>query len=127
MEKAGQNSWQVSAICVESFDDAAYRRLLEDLDRRQEKKFVIDLEAERLTNMLEQVRSVSQSVSQGREEGRKTGRQSDSSIRSQVAKFELCFLHWIKEKTKSYKIVYHTLHLRNNGKVILEYPFYLFP
>ncbi|KAI4793035.1 hypothetical protein KUCAC02_032962, partial [Chaenocephalus aceratus] len=38
MEKAGQNNWQVSAICVESFNDASYRRLLEDLDRRQEKK-----------------------------------------------------------------------------------------
>lgn len=55
MEKAGQNNWQVSAICVENFNDANYRRLLEDLDRRQEKKFVIDLEAERLQNMLEQV------------------------------------------------------------------------
>uniref|UniRef100_A0AAY4D7N3 Glutamate receptor n=1 Tax=Denticeps clupeoides TaxID=299321 RepID=A0AAY4D7N3_9TELE len=44
MEKAGQNGWQVSAICVENFNDASYRRLLEDLDRRQEKKFVIDLE-----------------------------------------------------------------------------------
>lgn len=55
MEKAGQNNWQVSAICVENFNDASYRRLLEDLDRRKEKKFVIDLEAERLQNMLEQV------------------------------------------------------------------------
>jgi len=58
MEKAGQNNWQVSAICVENFNDANYRRLLEDLDRRQEKKFVIDLEAERLQNMLEQVQSM---------------------------------------------------------------------
>ncbi len=56
MEKAGQNGWQVSAICVEKFNDASYRQLLEDLDRRQEKTFVIDLEAERLNNMLEQVR-----------------------------------------------------------------------
>uniref|UniRef100_A0A8C6KJI9 Glutamate receptor n=1 Tax=Nothobranchius furzeri TaxID=105023 RepID=A0A8C6KJI9_NOTFU len=55
MERAGQNAWQVSAICVESFNDAAYRRLLEDLDRRQEKKYVIDLEPERLQNILEQV------------------------------------------------------------------------
>lgn len=31
MEKAGQNGWQVSAICVENFNDASYRRLLEDL------------------------------------------------------------------------------------------------
>jgi len=46
---------QVSAICVESFNDAAYRRLLEDLDRRQERKYVIDLEPERLQNILEQV------------------------------------------------------------------------
>uniref|UniRef100_A0A9J7XCD8 Glutamate receptor n=1 Tax=Cyprinus carpio carpio TaxID=630221 RepID=A0A9J7XCD8_CYPCA len=49
------NGWQVSAICVENFNDASHRRLLEDLDRRQEKKFVIDLEAERLQNILEQV------------------------------------------------------------------------
>lgn len=55
MEKAGQNGWQVSAICVENFNDANYRQLLEDLDRRQEKTFVIDLEPERLTNMMEQV------------------------------------------------------------------------
>ncbi|MEQ2238417.1 Glutamate receptor 4, partial [Ilyodon furcidens] len=54
MERAGQNAWQVSAICVESFNDAAYRRLLEDLDRRQERKYVIDLEPERLQNILEQ-------------------------------------------------------------------------
>lgn len=58
MEKAGENNWQVSAICVESFSDANYRQLLEDLDRRKEKKFVIDLESERLQNMLEQVTSV---------------------------------------------------------------------
>ncbi|KAJ3589039.1 hypothetical protein NHX12_009887, partial [Muraenolepis orangiensis] len=62
MEKAGQNNWQVSAICVENFNDASYRRLLEDLDRRQEKKFVIDLEAERLQNMLEQIVSVGKHV-----------------------------------------------------------------
>uniref|UniRef100_A0A8C9U7F8 Glutamate receptor n=1 Tax=Scleropages formosus TaxID=113540 RepID=A0A8C9U7F8_SCLFO len=62
MEKAGQNNWQVSAICVESFNDASYRRLLEDLDRRQEKKFVIDLEPERLQNLLEQIVSVGKHV-----------------------------------------------------------------
>nr|XP_023648270.1 glutamate receptor 4 isoform X2 [Paramormyrops kingsleyae] len=62
MEKAGQNGWQVSAICVESFNDASYRRLLEDLDRRQEKKFVIDLEPERLNNLLEQIVSVGKHV-----------------------------------------------------------------
>ncbi|ROJ25430.1 Glutamate receptor 4 [Anabarilius grahami] len=73
MEKAGQNGWQVSAICVENFNDASYRRLLEDLDRRQEKKFVIDLEAERLQNILEQsfslflTRSVCHDVQRDRE------------------------------------------------------------
>uniref|UniRef100_A0A8C6KJX2 Glutamate receptor n=1 Tax=Nothobranchius furzeri TaxID=105023 RepID=A0A8C6KJX2_NOTFU len=59
----GKNTHQVSslvsAICVESFNDAAYRRLLEDLDRRQEKKYVIDLEPERLQNILEQFYSSS--------------------------------------------------------------------
>ncbi|KAJ8410818.1 hypothetical protein AAFF_G00187750 [Aldrovandia affinis] len=62
MERAGQNGWQVSAICVESFNDASYRRLLEDLDRREVKKFVIDLEAERLQNILEQIVSVGKHV-----------------------------------------------------------------
>lgn len=55
MEKAGQNGWHVSAICVENFNDVSYRQLLEELDRRQEKKFVIDCEIERLQNILEQV------------------------------------------------------------------------
>ncbi|XP_051956553.1 glutamate receptor 4 isoform X3 [Xyrauchen texanus] len=62
MEKAGQNGWQVSAICVENFNDANYRQLLEDLDRRQEKTFVIDVEAERLNNMLEQIVSIGKHV-----------------------------------------------------------------
>nr|XP_014348108.1 PREDICTED: glutamate receptor 4 isoform X2 [Latimeria chalumnae] len=62
MEKAGQNGWQVSAICVENFNDVSYRRLLEDLDRRQEKKFVIDCEVERLQNILEQIVSVGKHV-----------------------------------------------------------------
>ncbi|XP_076002563.1 glutamate receptor 4a isoform X5 [Genypterus blacodes] len=62
MERAGQNGWQVSAICVESFNEAAYRRLLEDLDRRQERKYVIDLEPERLQNILEQAVSVGKHV-----------------------------------------------------------------
>ncbi|XP_061638108.1 glutamate receptor 4a isoform X1 [Phyllopteryx taeniolatus] len=62
MERAGQNGWQVSAICVESFNEAGYRRLLEDLDRRQERKFVIDLEPERLLSMLEQAVSVGKHV-----------------------------------------------------------------
>ncbi|XP_028321334.1 glutamate receptor 4a isoform X2 [Gouania willdenowi] len=62
MERAGQNGWQVSAICVESFNEAAYRRLLEDLDRRQERKYVIDLEPERLQIILEQAVSVGKHV-----------------------------------------------------------------
>ncbi|XP_013869516.1 glutamate receptor 4a isoform X4 [Austrofundulus limnaeus] len=62
MERAGQDAWQVSAICVESFNDAAYRRLLEELDRRQEKKYVIDLEPERLQTILEQAVSVGKHV-----------------------------------------------------------------
>ncbi|XP_077398185.1 glutamate receptor 4a isoform X2 [Festucalex cinctus] len=62
MERAGQNGWQVSAICVESFNEAGYRRLLEDLDRRQERKFVIDLEPERLQSMLEQAVSVGKHI-----------------------------------------------------------------
>ncbi|XP_070329793.1 glutamate receptor 4 isoform X4 [Odocoileus virginianus] len=62
MEKAGQNGWHVSAICVENFNDVNYRQLLEELDRRQEKKFVIDCEIERLQNILEQIVSVGKHV-----------------------------------------------------------------
>ncbi|XP_061296052.1 glutamate receptor 4 isoform X7 [Bos javanicus] len=62
MEKAGQNGWHVSAICVENFSDVNYRQLLEELDRRQEKKFVIDCEIERLQNILEQIVSVGKHV-----------------------------------------------------------------
>uniref|UniRef100_A0A7N6F8X1 Glutamate receptor n=1 Tax=Anabas testudineus TaxID=64144 RepID=A0A7N6F8X1_ANATE len=52
MERAGQNGWQVR---THTNTKAAYRRLLEDLDRRQERKYVIDLEPERLQSILEQV------------------------------------------------------------------------
>ncbi|XP_048453716.1 glutamate receptor 4 isoform X3 [Rhincodon typus] len=62
MEKAGQNGWQVSAICIENFDDASYRRLLEDLERKQEKRFVVDCEVERLHNIMEQIVSVGKHV-----------------------------------------------------------------
>uniref|UniRef100_A0A7N6AEA9 Glutamate receptor n=1 Tax=Anabas testudineus TaxID=64144 RepID=A0A7N6AEA9_ANATE len=44
------------------FNEAAYRRLLEDLDRRQERKYVIDLEPERLQSILEQAVSVGKHV-----------------------------------------------------------------
>uniref|UniRef100_A0A8K9V0U5 Glutamate receptor n=1 Tax=Oncorhynchus mykiss TaxID=8022 RepID=A0A8K9V0U5_ONCMY len=60
MERAGQNGWQVSTTW--SFNEAAYRRLLEDLDRRQERKYVIDLEPERLQSILEQAVSVGKHV-----------------------------------------------------------------
>uniref|UniRef100_A0A4W6FHR6 Glutamate receptor n=1 Tax=Lates calcarifer TaxID=8187 RepID=A0A4W6FHR6_LATCA len=40
----------------------SYRRLLEDLDRRQERKYVIDLEPERLQSILEQAVSVGKHV-----------------------------------------------------------------
>ena len=40
-------------------------------------------------------------------------------IRSYVATFEIVILHWIKAESQSYTMVYHTLHLRNNEKVIL--------
>uniref|UniRef100_A0A669BY35 Glutamate receptor n=1 Tax=Oreochromis niloticus TaxID=8128 RepID=A0A669BY35_ORENI len=61
MERAGQNGWQVRTH-TNSFNEAAYRRLLEDLDRRQERKYVIDLEPERLQSILEQAVSVGKHV-----------------------------------------------------------------
>uniref|UniRef100_A0A7N8XLW9 Glutamate receptor n=1 Tax=Mastacembelus armatus TaxID=205130 RepID=A0A7N8XLW9_9TELE len=50
-----------SVLCS-LFNEAAYRRLLEDLDRRQERKYVIDLEPERLQSILEQAVSVGKHV-----------------------------------------------------------------
>uniref|UniRef100_A0A4W6FFQ0 Glutamate receptor n=1 Tax=Lates calcarifer TaxID=8187 RepID=A0A4W6FFQ0_LATCA len=57
MERAGQNGWQ-----VRTHRHTPYRRLLEDLDRRQERKYVIDLEPERLQSILEQAVSVGKHV-----------------------------------------------------------------
>uniref|UniRef100_A0A7N8X0V4 Glutamate receptor n=1 Tax=Mastacembelus armatus TaxID=205130 RepID=A0A7N8X0V4_9TELE len=49
--KCRMRNMLTSAICVESFNEAAYRRLLEDLDRRQERKYVIDLESIRVYDL----------------------------------------------------------------------------
>jgi hypothetical protein len=40
-------------------------------------------------------------------------------IQSYVAKFEIVCFTLYKVENQSYKMVYHTLHLRNNGKVFL--------
>ncbi|CAF87306.1 unnamed protein product, partial [Tetraodon nigroviridis] len=42
-------------MCVGRDNEGGYRRLLEDLDRGQGRKYVIELEPERLQNILEQV------------------------------------------------------------------------
>uniref|UniRef100_A0A8C6KEZ9 Glutamate receptor n=1 Tax=Nothobranchius furzeri TaxID=105023 RepID=A0A8C6KEZ9_NOTFU len=57
MEAAVANSWQVTARSVSSTTDAAeFRRIIEEMDRRQEKLFVIDCEVDRINTILEQVK-----------------------------------------------------------------------
>ncbi|KAM4695762.1 glutamate receptor 3 [Rhinophrynus dorsalis] len=56
MEAAVQNNWQVTARSVGNIKDIQeFRRIIEEMDRRQEKRFVIDCEVERINTILEQV------------------------------------------------------------------------
>ncbi|CAB1429987.1 unnamed protein product [Pleuronectes platessa] len=56
MEAAVANNWQVTARSVSSTTDAAeFKRIIEEMDRRQEKRFVIDCEVSRINTILEQV------------------------------------------------------------------------
>lgn len=53
------NNWQVTARSVSSTTDAAeFKRIIEEMDRRQEKRFVIDCEVDRINTILEQVGSL---------------------------------------------------------------------
>uniref|UniRef100_A0A6Q2WX88 Glutamate receptor n=1 Tax=Esox lucius TaxID=8010 RepID=A0A6Q2WX88_ESOLU len=55
MESAVSNNWQVTARSVGSITDAAeFRRIMEEMDRRQEKRYVIDCEVNRINTILEQ-------------------------------------------------------------------------
>lgn len=50
------NNWQVTARSVSSTTDASeFRRIIEEMDRRQEKRYVIDCEVDRINTILEQV------------------------------------------------------------------------
>uniref|UniRef100_A0A672IXV3 Glutamate receptor n=1 Tax=Salarias fasciatus TaxID=181472 RepID=A0A672IXV3_SALFA len=56
MEAAVANNWQVTARSVSSSTDAAeFKRIIEEMDRRQEKRYVIDCEVDRINTILEQV------------------------------------------------------------------------
>lgn len=56
MEAAVANNWQVTARSVSSTTDAAeFRRIIEEMDRRQEKRYVIDCEVDRINTIFEQV------------------------------------------------------------------------
>lgn len=56
MEAAVANDWQVTARSVSSTTDAAeFKRIIEEMDRRQEKRYVIDCEVDRINTILEQV------------------------------------------------------------------------
>lgn len=56
MESAVANNWQVTARSVGNLADALeYRRIIEEMDRRQEKRFLIDCEVGRIGIILEQV------------------------------------------------------------------------
>ncbi|XP_064422605.1 glutamate receptor 3b isoform X1 [Latimeria chalumnae] len=56
MEAAVQNNWQVTARSVGSITDVQeFRRIIEEMDRRQEKRYLIDCEVERISVILDQV------------------------------------------------------------------------
>lgn len=58
MESAVANNWQVTARSVGNIvDPTEYRRIIEEMDRRQEKRFLIDCEVNRINSILEQVLS----------------------------------------------------------------------
>lgn len=58
MESAVANNWQVTARSVGNIvDPIEYRRIIEEMDRRQEKRFLIDCEVDRINSILEQVSS----------------------------------------------------------------------
>lgn len=60
MEAAVANNWQVTARSVGSITDPQeFRRIIEEMDRRQEKRFLIDCEVDRINVILEQVKSAS--------------------------------------------------------------------
>lgn len=56
MEAAVAKNWKVTARSVSSTTDAAeFKRIIEEMDRRQEKMYVIDCEVDRINTILEQV------------------------------------------------------------------------
>uniref|UniRef100_A0A8C7J3G9 Glutamate receptor n=1 Tax=Oncorhynchus kisutch TaxID=8019 RepID=A0A8C7J3G9_ONCKI len=55
MESAVTNNWQVTARSVGSITDAAeLKRIIEEMDRRQEKRYIIDCEVDRINTILGQ-------------------------------------------------------------------------
>ncbi|XP_036826438.1 glutamate receptor 3 isoform X5 [Oncorhynchus mykiss] len=59
MESAVTNNWQVTARSVGSITDAAeLKRIIEEMDRRQEKRYIIDCEVDRINTILGQVVSL---------------------------------------------------------------------
>uniref|UniRef100_A0A4W3J5Y4 Glutamate receptor n=1 Tax=Callorhinchus milii TaxID=7868 RepID=A0A4W3J5Y4_CALMI len=62
MEAAVQNNWQVTAKSVGSITDVIeYRRIFEEMDKRQERRFLIDCELGRLNTIMDQVSHLSRS------------------------------------------------------------------
>lgn len=56
MEAAVQNNWQVTARSVGSIKDVQeFKAIIEEMDKRQEKKYLIDCEVERINVIMEQV------------------------------------------------------------------------
>ncbi|PWA23517.1 hypothetical protein CCH79_00005900 [Gambusia affinis] len=55
MEAAVANNWQVTARSVSSTTNATeFKQVIEEMDRRQEKRYVIDCEVDRIDTILEQ-------------------------------------------------------------------------
>ncbi|XP_038631957.1 glutamate receptor 4-like isoform X5 [Scyliorhinus canicula] len=63
MEAAVQNNWQVTAKSVGSITDVIeYRRIFEEMDKRQERRYLIDCELNRLNAILDQAVNVGKNI-----------------------------------------------------------------
>ncbi|XP_043560829.1 glutamate receptor 3b isoform X1 [Chiloscyllium punctatum] len=63
MEAAVQNNWQVTAKSVGSITDVMeYRRIFEEMDKRQERRYLIDCELDRLNAILDQAVNVGKNI-----------------------------------------------------------------
>lgn len=57
MESAVANNWQVTARSVGNVNVSTYTQIIREMDNRQEKRFLIDCEVDRIDLILQEVLS----------------------------------------------------------------------